>query len=225
MLRFNKDGGYVNWPRGVLVALAAVAAGALAASLAGCDHKPAQPPQQPATVTVARPLQREVVDWDEYTGHLESTEKVELRARVGGYLEKADFKEGSVVEAGTVLFKLDPKPYQAELDRALSQVEQAKAQAGNAATELVRIENLRRSGGGSEKEYQDARYAKLQTAAAVAAAEAAAETARLNLDYTQVKTLIRGRVGRKMVTPGNLITGGTASGTLLTTIESLDPIY
>jgi RND family efflux transporter MFP subunit len=193
--------------------------------IAGCQKKPAPPAMGPPTVTVAHPLHREVVDWDEYTGHLEAKDVVELRARVGGYLEQANFQEGSIVEAGQVLFKLDPKPYQAELNRAVSQVEQAQAQAANAASELERIENLRKTGGGSEKEYQDAKYNKLQTAAAVSAAQAAAENARLNLDWTQVKTLIRGRVGRKMVTPGNLITGGTASGTLLTTITSIDPIY
>ena len=106
----------------------------------GCDNQPKPPAMPPATVTVAHPLHREVVDWDEYTGHLEATQVVDLRARVGGYLEAADFNEGSIVEAGTVLFKLDPKPYQAELDRAVSQVEQAKAMAENAAAELVRID-------------------------------------------------------------------------------------
>jgi len=193
--------------------------------LIGCQKKPAQPAMGPPTVTVAHPLHREVVDWDEYTGHLEPVNEVKLRARVGGYLEEANFQEGSIVEAGQVLFKLDPKPYQAELDRAVSQVEQAKAQAENAAAEFLRIDRLRKEGGGSEKEFQDAKYAKMQTAAAVAAAQAAAETARLNLDWTQVKTLIRGRVGKKEVTPGNMITGGTASGTELTTITSIDPIY
>jgi RND family efflux transporter MFP subunit len=193
--------------------------------IVGCQKKPTPPAMGPPTVTVAHPLHREVVDWDEYTGHLDPVNEVKLRARVGGYLEEANFQEGSIVEAGQVLFKLDPKPYQAELDRAVSQVEQAKAQAENAAAEFTRIERLRKEGGGSEKEYQDAKYAKLQTAAAVSAAEAAAETARLNLDWTQVKTLIRGRVGKKEVTPGNMITGGTASGTELTTITSIDPIY
>jgi membrane fusion protein, multidrug efflux system len=191
----------------------------------GCERKPAPPAQGPALVTVSRPIQREVVDWDEYTGRLEAVEMVNLRARVGGFLETADFQEGAIVNAGQVLFKLDPKPYQAELDRAEAQVKQAEAQAENAATELVRIERLRAGGGGSEKEYQDARYAKLQTAAAVAAAKAAAESARLNLEYTEVKAPITGRASRKYVTAGNLITGGTASGTLLTTIETIDPVY
>src|SRR5260221_8883024 len=105
----------------------------------GCDTTPKPPPPPPPTVTVAHPLRRQVVDWDEYIGHLKAKDKVELRARVGGYLQEADFQEGSIVQAGTVLFKLDPKPYQAELDRALSQVQQAKAQAANASTEFVRI--------------------------------------------------------------------------------------
>jgi multidrug efflux system membrane fusion protein len=195
------------------------------AAISGCDRTSKPPPPPPAAVTVAHPLLREVVDWDEYIGHLEAKDDVQLRARVGGYLMEANFQEGSIVHPGQVLFKLDPKPYQAELDRALAQVEQAKAQAGNASNELTRIENLRKSGGGSEKEYQDARYMKMQTAAAVAAAEAAADTARLNLDYTQVKSEITGRVGDKKITPGNIITGGTAAGTVLTTITSIDPIY
>jgi RND family efflux transporter MFP subunit len=191
----------------------------------GCDQTTKPPTPPPASVTVAHPIQREVVDWDEYIGHFEAKDDVQLRARVGGYLMEANFQEGSIVQAGQVLFKLDPKPYQAELDRALAQVEQAKAMAANAASELTRIENLRKSGGGSEKEYQDARYNKMQTAAAVAAAEAAAKNASLNVEYTQVKSEITGLVGNKKITPGNIITGGTASGTLLTTITSIDPIY
>src|SRR5256885_8384090 len=113
---------------------------------AACNPQAKPPAQPPPTVTVARPLVREVVDWDEYIGHLKAVEEVQLRARVGGYLEEANFKEGSVIEKGTVLFKLDPKPYQAELERALAQVEQAKAQAENAAAEFTRIERLRKEG-------------------------------------------------------------------------------
>src|SRR5438874_149524 len=92
----------------------------------GCDRTTKPPPPPPASVTVAHPIQREVVDWDEYIGHFEAKDDVQLRARVGGYLMEANFQEGSIVQAGQVLFKLDPKPYQAELDRALAQVEQAK---------------------------------------------------------------------------------------------------
>jgi RND family efflux transporter MFP subunit len=176
-------------------------------------------------VTVARPVGREVIDWDEYTGFLAPVETVDLRARVGGFVEKAEFQEGQFVDEGQVLFELDPKPYKAELDRAVAQVQQAEAQAENAATEFTRLERLRAGGGGSEKEYQDARYNRMSAAAAVAAAKAAAETARLNLDWTKVKAPIRGRISRKIVTQGNLITGGTASGTLLTTITKTDPVY
>lgn len=196
-----------------------------AAAIAGCDRKaPAQPPP-PAAVTVARPVSREVIDWDEYTGFLAPVEIVDLRARVGGFVEKAEFQEGQDVEAGQVLFEIDPKPFQAELDRAVAQVGQAEAQSENAATEFTRLDRLRASGGGSEKEYQDARYNKMSAAAAVAAAKAAAESARLNLGWTKVTAPIKGRISRKFITPGNLITGGTASGTLLTTITKTDPIY
>ena len=209
--------------RGALSLALLVVGGAAVAG--GCDRKAPPPPPQPAAVTVARPVSREVIDWDEYTGYLAPVEIVDLRARVGGFVEKAEFQEGQDVEAGQVLFEIDPKPYQAELDRAVAQVAQAEAQAENAATEFTRLERLRAGGGGSEKEYQDARYNKMSTAAAVAAAKAAAETARLNLEWTKVQAPIKGRVSRKFVTPGNLITGGTASGTLLTTITKTDPIY
>ena len=191
----------------------------------GCERPPAPPKMPPAAVTVARPLSREVVDWDDYTGRLEAVEIVELRARVGGYLIEANFPEGGIVEEGKVLFRLDPAPFEAELAKAKAQVAQAQAQAENASTEFTRIQRLRESGGGSEKEFQDAKYNKLQTAAAVAAAQANERTAQLNLDWTQVKAPFRGRTSRKFVTEGNLITGGTASGTLLTTITKLDPIY
>jgi RND family efflux transporter MFP subunit len=214
-----------SFRRSVGLAALIVSAGLAGGGLAGCKRESAQPPMGAAVVTVSRPIEREVIDWDEYTGRTAAVDSVELRARVGGFLEAADFQEGALVEAGQLLFKLDPKPFQAELDRAVAQVAQAKAQAENAASELGRIEKLRGGGGGSEKEYQDARYAKLQADAAVTAAQAAANSAGLNVEYTQIKAPIAGRVGRKLVTPGNLITGGTASGTLLTTIESVTPIY
>jgi RND family efflux transporter MFP subunit len=190
-----------------------------------CNRQPDKPAPPPATVSVSFPVEREVIDWDEYTGYLDAVETVDLRARVGGYVIKADFEEGKVVEANQVLFELDPAPFQAELDKATGQVQQAEAQAGNAASEFARIEKLRASGGGSENEYQNARFAKLQTAAAVVSAKATQKLAQDNLEYTKVRTLIRGRVSRKYVTAGNLITGGTAAGTLLTTVVKVDPIY
>jgi RND family efflux transporter MFP subunit len=205
----------LGWLAGVLTLTA----------VAGCDQKPAPQTPPPAKVTVAKPVEREVIDWDEYTGYLAAVETVELRARVGGFVEKADFQEGQFVNEGQVLFEIDPQPYQAELDKATAQVGQAEAQYENAATEFTRIERLRSQGGSSEKEFQDARYNKMSTASAVAAAKANAESARLNLEWTKVKAPIHGRISRKFITRGNLITGGTASGTLLTTITKVDPVY
>src|SRR3954469_25861137 len=121
----------------------------LGVAVAGCDRKAPPQPPPPASVTVARPTQREVIDWDEYTGFLAPVEVVDLRARVGGFVEKAEFQEGQAVEEGQVLFEIDPKPYQAELEKALAQVGQAEAQAENAATEFTRLERLRAGGGGS----------------------------------------------------------------------------
>jgi multidrug efflux pump subunit AcrA (membrane-fusion protein) len=178
----------------------------------GASASPQRPQQGPAVVTVSYPIEREVIDWDEYTGRLEAVETVNLRARVSGFLLSADFQEGAMVEAGQVLFKLDPSPFQAEVDRAEAQVKQAEAQAENASTEFVRLERLRASGGGSEKEYQDARYNKLQTAAAVAAAKPPRRTRASTSSGHRSRRRSPAAPVESTSTAGNLITGGTASG-------------
>lgn len=202
---------------------------ALLGGLAGCDRQsgaagPPAPP--PPAVTVSQPVRREVTEMDEYTGRLEAAETVEVRARVSGFIDSAPFEEGSVVKAGDLLFEIDARPFQAEADRAAAEVSRAQAQLARDASELKRLESIR-GGAVNEKEIQDARYNKAASESALAAAWAAMESARLNVQFTRVTAPIGGRISRKYVTPGNLITaGGTGgSGTLLTTITSLDPIY
>lgn len=198
------------------------------ACCAGCERSAAQqmaaPP--PPVVTVAHPVWREVAELDEYTGRLEAAAAVDVRARVSGFIDSAPFEEGSVVKVGTLLFVIDPRPFQAEVDKAAADVDRAKAQVELTSSELKRLEKLS-GGSATEKEILDARYNKAAADAMLASARAELESANLNLQFTRVTAPIAGRISRKLVTEGNLITGGGTAGpaTLLTTITSLDPIY
>jgi multidrug efflux system membrane fusion protein len=212
------------------LALRGLAALALATSLlpgAGCDRSnaAAPPAMPPAVVTVSHPVEREVVDYDEYTGRLEAAESVDVRARVSGFIESAPFQEGSIVKEGTLLFVIDPRPFQAEVDRANAEVARAQAQVQQTSEEYARLERVR-SAAATERELLNARYNKAAAEAALAAAKAALRTAQLNLDWTRVTAPIGGRIGRKLITPGNLITAGGSMGppSTLTTVTALDPI-
>jgi RND family efflux transporter MFP subunit len=170
-------------------------------------------------------MQREVIEWDEYTGRLEAVETVEVRARVSGSIEKADFVEGAVVKAGDLLFLIDPRPFQARLAQAQAEVSRAQAQHAYAVNEFNRLGGLRPSGGSSEVEVENARQRMLEAEAAVAAAKAVVQEAALNVEWSRVTAPISGRISRKYVTRGNLINVGPGEATLLTTITSIDPIY
>lgn len=199
---------------------------ALAASgllLAACEgQKPAAPP--PPKVTVSKPLEREVMEWDEYTGRLEAVDSVDVRARVSGYLQSIHFTDGQVVKEGDLLFVIDPRPYQAELDRADAELKLAQARLSLAKNDLARAKNLLSARAISEEEADTRASDEKVAAATVQQAEAAVKAARLNVEFTQVRAPISGLISRKYVTEGNLINGGTG-GTLLTTIVSLNPIY
>ena len=193
--------------------------------LASC-HKEGPPPQRPApAVTANRPVQREIVEWDEYPGRLEAVEMVEVRARVTGYLQSVHFKDGTEVKKDDLLFVIDPRPYQAELDRAEADLKQAQSKLDLAANELARAERLHKSNIISEEEADTRSKTKRQAEAALESAKASVEVAKLNLDYTQIKSPISGRIGRKLITEGNLVNGSQGQSTLLTTIVSLDPVY
>ncbi len=179
----------------------------------------------PPNVTVSKPLSKTVVEWDDYTARIQAVESVEVRARVSGYLESIHFKEGSVVEEDDLLFVIDPRPLKAELKRLEAEVKQAQADEANALAQFRRAQRLRSSKTISEEEYQIRRTARLTTTADVQSALAALEAAKLNLEFTQVRAPISGRISRHFVTEGNLVHGGTGQTTLLTRIVSLDPVH
>lgn len=199
---------------------------ASAALLAGCDDKPAVARQNalPA-VTVASPVQRNVTEWDDYTGRFQAIETVEIRARVNGYLQSVNFTDGQIVKKGDLLFVIDPRPYESAAAAAQGALNQAQARLGLANRELQRYRDLAQTQSGSVQNFDRATQEQRSATGAVEAAEAALRRARLDLEFTQVRAPLTGRAGRHLVSVGNLIGGGDASSTLLTTIVSLDPIH
>jgi RND family efflux transporter MFP subunit len=206
----------------------AIAAGiaCLSAWLGACaksgDAGAAPPPPQ---VSVAAVLEKRVKDWDEFTGRFQAVETVEIRPRVSGYIDRVAFKEGSGVKAGDLLFVIDPRPYQAEYDRAAADLKRYKTALELARIESVRVQRLRESGAVSQEELDERTSTVAQAEANVAGAQATLESAQLNLGFTRVTSPITGRVSRAEVTRGNLVTGGINGGTLLSSVVSLDPIY
>ncbi|WP_291832233.1 efflux RND transporter periplasmic adaptor subunit [Brevundimonas sp.] len=197
----------------------------MAVALYGCSQpSEAQAPPAPA-VTVATPLVRAVQDWDEFTGRFEATQSVEVRARVGGYIQGVHFRDGDYVSRGQLLFTLDPRPAQAALASARAQLAQAQAQVNLARTELTRSETLLASQAVSQAEV-DTRRGALQTAeAAIAAANANVRARQLDLEFTRVTAPISGRVSDRRVDPGNLVAGGSSQADVLTTVVSSAPIH
>jgi RND family efflux transporter MFP subunit len=194
--------------------------------LASCSPpKPAAPP--PPKVTVNHPQTATVTNWDEYPGHLEAVEMVEVRPRVSGYVESIHFDDGAEVKAGDLLFVIDPKPYQADLDKAEAQRKQVETHLQLARNDLQRAEGLRGGKAISEEEYDSRSNAVREAEAALVAARAAEESAQLNLNYTRLVAPISGKIGRRLITTGNLVQlqGNNGSSTMLATIVSQNPIY
>ena len=194
--------------------------------LGGCSNsgggKSAAPPPPP--VTVAAPLKQRLTEWDEFTGRFEATAAVEVRARVSGYLQAVNFTDGAMVKEGDVLFVIDPRPYQAAVDRAKSDLDSANARLGWATSQLERAQALVKSASQSEatldERLQDQRVAEASVKQAIAALNAE----QLNLDFTKVLAPISGRVSNRRIDVGNLVTADP-NPTLLTTIVTLDPLY
>jgi RND family efflux transporter MFP subunit len=199
----------------------------LAATLAACDEAPeggaqaqgaAQPPPE---VTVATPLVRRLTEWDEFTGRFEAVQRVEIRARVSGYLQEIGFQDGQIVEAGQVLFVVDPRPYEAARDRIKATIADAEAQLKLAELEQGRTAQLVETSA-TARARLDQRNAELQAAeASLAAAQAQLRDAELNVGFTKVTAPFRGRISDRRVDVGNLV----SDQTLLTTVVQLDPIY
>jgi len=188
----------------------------------GCGKAPPAFAPPPPTVTVADVEERKVADWEEFIGRLEAVDSVEVRARVSGYVERSAFKEGKEVRKGDLLFQIDPRPYQAELARAEAELAQARSAAALAVRTVERSRPLIAADAMSREEFDNRTAAGERGAAAVRAAQAAVASARLNLEWTRVRSPISGRVGRAEITAGNLVQAG---GQRLTTVVSLDPIY
>ena len=203
-----------------LILLAAVTAGSLA--LSGCET-PELPKPQPPKVTIAKPLQKDVVDYSDFTGITRSTDSVEIRARVQGILQTADFTAGTIVEKDALLFTIEPEPFQARLDAAKAALSKTEAALKLAEANLERAETLVASKAVSKEEYQTKIAQRDAAAAQILADKADIEQASIDLSYTKIHSPIRGKVGRKLVDPGNLV--GGVEKTLLTTVVSLDPMY
>lgn len=198
----------------------------LALALSGCGDKPPAPAAAaPPPVTVAQPVKRTVTDWDEFTGRFEAVADVQVRARVGGFVNSVEFRDGAIVRAGDLLYVIDSRPFEAIAEQADGQLSDARAKAELAKRELDRALTLVQTSAVSES-IVDQRRQTLQAAhAAEMQAEGALKAAKLNIEFTHVMAPITGRVSRHLVTPGNLVQGSDGGSTLLTSIVSLDPIY
>src|SRR5262245_6891501 len=200
----------------------------LAVGLAGCDQSQSQvakAPPPPPQVTVARPTAKIVVDQDEYVGRFVAVDAIEVRARVSGYLASIHFQDGQMVKQGDLLFTIDRRPFQNALDQARASLAQAKANLAYTEADLARAQNLIGGNVISQQTLDQRTQAKRVAEANVSAQEAAVRQAGLDLEFTELRAPVAGRIGDRRVSPGNLVQGGTTgTTTLLATIQSTDPI-
>jgi RND family efflux transporter MFP subunit len=196
------------------------------AALAACgqgQQQVAAPP--PPAVTVAKPTQRTIVDQDEYVGRFTAVDSVEVRARVSGYLERVHFTDGQMVKQGDLLFTIDKRPFQNTLDQARANLETAKSNLTYTESDLARGRQLVRDKTITDQVFEQRSQAFRNAQSAVTANEAAVRQAALDLEFTELRSPVAGRIGDRRVSPGNLVTGGTGGNTtLLASIMSLDPI-
>jgi RND family efflux transporter MFP subunit len=191
---------------------------------AGCKKNSA-PEQPPLPVNVVTAVEKEVNEWDEFTGRLEAVESVEIRPRVSGYITEIHFEAGAIIKKGDLLYVIDPRPYQADFDRAAAEFERMEAQLKLAQIELDRAKDLRSKNTISASEFDQKAATYQSSFAAARSAEAAKNSAALNLEFTQIKSPIDGRVSDARITLGNLVQPGAGPESVLTTVVSVDPIY
>lgn len=200
----------------------------LIAGLAGCGpKKPAggAPPMGPLPVKVSQPVEAEVQEYQEFTGRFASVETVDLRARVSGYLDEIHFKPGATVKKGDLLFTIDQRPYRAALASAEAEVERSEAALGLAKADFARAKRLVDTKAISAEEFDKAASSLKQAQANLHAAQAARDTTKLDLEYTEIRAPISGRITREQVTVGNLVQGGAGNAQVLASIFTIDPIY
>jgi len=198
----------------------------IAAVATGCGEAQKQGGMPPPAVTVDEPIKRTVFDYDEYVGRFTAINSVEVRARVSGYLDKLHFKDGQVVKQGDLLFTIDERPFQNTLDQARANLVQAQSNVSFTESDYTRGQQLVRDKTITDQTFEQRAQAFRNAKASVSANEASVRQAELDLDFTELRAPINGRIGDRRVSTGNLVTGGTAGNTtLLATIVSTDPIY
>jgi RND family efflux transporter MFP subunit len=199
----------------------------LCLGLAGCARVPSEAPAAaPMPVTVSYPVERDVTDHADFTGRTAAVDSVEVRARVSGYLDQVNFKEGALVKKDDKLFQIDPRPYRADLERAKGSVAQNDARVCRLERDYQRVKNLIVRGAVGQEEFDRYDGDYHEAVANLDVAKANRDLAALNLEYSRVIAPVSGRVSRYVVTVGNLIQSGDQNGgTLLTTIVSVDPMY
>jgi len=200
---------------------------AIATLVASCGERQQQggsPP--PAAVTVAEPIKRTVFDYDEYVGRFTAINSVEVRARVSGYLDKVHFKDGQLVKQGDLLFTIDRRPFQNTLDQARANLVQAQSNLAFTESDYIRGQQLVRDKTITDQTFEQRAQAFRNAKASVSNNEAAVRQGELDMEFTELRAPINGRIGDRRVSPGNLVTGGTSGNTtMLATIVSIDPIY
>ncbi len=202
--------------------LAAVAL-SVSAILAACArNEAADAPPAPPAVTASKVVSKSITEFDEFTGRFEAVERVEIRPRVSGYITATHFQQGHEVKKGDILYIIDPRPYEATLKHAQAELARARTQLTLAQSERERAIKLIEKRAISQEEFDSRSSGSEAASANLAAAEAAVESAALDLSFTQVRAPISGLVGRTEITAGNLVAAGQ---TLLTTVVSIDPIY
>ena len=194
------------------------------AVFSGCRAAQTPPAAVPPAVVVAPPLMMRLTEWAEYTGRFEATDRVDVRARVDGYLDSFHFRDGTIVKPGDLLFVIDPRPYEAVLEGARADVVRSQTRLELATTDFTRGESLFAIRGISQEEFDRRVQARKEAEAALIVARATERTAALNVEFTRVRAPIAGRISQKFVSVGNVISGGQAGSTLLTTIVAVDPI-
>lgn len=207
-----------------LTALAAVATAVftLGSPTAGATSTPAAPPAMP--VSVAAVVASDVATWDEFSGRLEAVERVDIRSRVAGTIQSVHFREGALVNKGDLLITIDPAPYAADVERASAQVVAAQARQAFTRSEADRAQRLLDEKAIAQREHDERSNALREADANLRAAQAALQTAKLSLGYTEVRAPVAGRVGKLEITVGNLVAAGPGAP-VLTTLVSVSPIY
>lgn len=214
-----------RWWTAVGAATVVVAAGGAILGLQTSHAEaPAHATPSAIPVSVAAVVQQDVALWDEFSGRLEAVQRVDIRPRVAGAVQAVHFREGALVQQGDLLVTVDPAPYAAEVDRAEAQVVAAQARVAYTRSEMERATRLLEDRAIAQREHDERQNAQREADANLRAAQAALQTAKLNLGYTQVRAPVAGRVGRIEVTVGNLVSAG-ANAPVLTTLVSVSPIY